>query len=140
MRDYIVLGVIRELFFDPKQGQRVETALKIFKRYEKDQKDDEHGSLGAVCVERIVTVKKVMEFMRMIDYVGRGISFRKESSFFTATATHTVLHMLREVHEEDVAKFVRAVVGINIQKSAYIMRHDEAWAFYIAFDGAKAQG
>jgi hypothetical protein len=109
-----VLNVIRELFFDPDKGERVEAALRIFKEEAKEQHAAVEKGNGPVCVERKITVKKVMAFNLTIDYISCGLSFRQASNILTHTASRTGLHMLRGVREEEeVARFVRAVVGIK---------------------------
>lgn len=114
IRENIVLGVIRDYFFDHGQCQSVNTTLNIFKRDEKLQKDDEHESLGDVNIERIVTAKKGREFMLTVDSVGCGIYIRQSSSLLAAIATRTGLHKLQRVRDEDVPKFEQAVVGFNL--------------------------
>jgi hypothetical protein len=65
--------------------------------------------------------------------------FRQASNILTHTATRTGLHKLRGVCE-DVASFVRAVVGINLDTIASLLRSNEAWSFAIAFDFATVEG
>lgn len=78
--------------------------------------------------------------MLTIYYIGCGIYFRQASYILNATAIHTCLHKVRGARKNDVAKFVQAVLGINLQDIAYLLNHDEAWEFYIDFDGETAQG
>jgi hypothetical protein len=69
VREKIVLNVIRELFFDPDKGERVEAALSIFKEDAKEQPAAVEKENSPVCVERKITVKKVMVFNLTIDYL-----------------------------------------------------------------------
>jgi hypothetical protein len=89
--------------------------------------------------ERKIVVHKVMAFKLTTDYVACGLSFRQASNILTHTATRTGLHKLQGVRE-DVSRFVRAVVGINLDKIQSLLRSNEAWAFAIAFDGATVEG
>jgi hypothetical protein len=57
IRDNIVLGVIRELFFDPEKGERVESALKIFTDDVESRNARDKECDGPVCVERKIVVK-----------------------------------------------------------------------------------
>jgi hypothetical protein len=139
-QENIVLGVIRELFFHPEKGERVESALKIFHDDAEGRNAGDRERDGPVCVERKIVVKKVMAFKLTIDYVACGLSFRQASNILTHTARRTGLHKLRGVREEDVARFVRAIVGINLDKIASFLRRNEPVAFTIAFEGATVEG
>jgi hypothetical protein len=44
------------------------------------------------------------------------------------------------LREQGVCRFVRAVVGIALQKMSDLVRSNECWSFSIAFDGAAVQG
>jgi hypothetical protein len=92
--------------------------------------------LGTICVERKRTVKQIMAFKLSIDYVARGLSFRHAANILTHTAMRTGLHMYRGVRKEDVARFVRAIVGINLDKISSLLRSNEAWAL----NGATVEG
>jgi hypothetical protein len=81
-----------------------------------------------------------MAFNLTIDYISCGLYFRQASNILTYTASRTGLHMLRGVREDDVARFVRAVVGINMDKISSLQRSNEAWAFAIVLDGATVEG
>jgi hypothetical protein len=108
--------------------------LKIFKDDAEGRNAGDDEGDCPVCVEWKTVVKWVMAFKLTIDYVACGLSFRQASNILTHTATRTGLHKLRSVREQDVAAFVLAVVGINLDKIASLLRRNEAWAFAIAFD------
>jgi hypothetical protein len=126
----IVNEVTRELLFDHSEKEKVETALSIFK------KDDEEGG----DMELKVTTKRVMAFFLIIDYVGAGLSFRQAATVLSSTAERTGLHKLRGTREADVARFVRAAVGINLQIISDLLTRKDCWAYSLAFDGATVQG
>jgi hypothetical protein len=44
------------------------------------------------------------------------------------------------MRETDVCRFVRAVVGVNLQKISELICSEECWAYANAFDGATVQG
>jgi hypothetical protein len=121
VRENIVLGVIRELFLDPDDGKWPENALNIFKENVEDRPAGVEEGNGPVCVERKITVKKIMAFKLTIDYVAWGHSFRQASNILSHTATRIGLHILRGVREEDVARFVKAIVGINLDKISTLL-------------------
>jgi hypothetical protein len=75
IRKNIVHEVIRELLFDHSQNEKVETALSIFK------KDDEEGG----DMELKVTIKRVMAFFLIMDYVGAGLSFWQAATVLSST-------------------------------------------------------
>jgi hypothetical protein len=105
IRKYIVEKVIRELFLDPSQDGRVETAMSVFKK-----DDDKSGNM-----EHKVTVRKEVAFVLAIDYIRAGLSFRQAMTVLSSPAQRTGFHTLRVIHEADVARFVHAVIGINLQ-------------------------
>jgi hypothetical protein len=129
VRENIVLNVIRELFFDPDKGERVEAALSIFKKDAKERPAAVEGGNGPVFVERKISINKVMAFSLTIYYISCGLSFGQAYNILTHSASRTGLHMLRGVREEDVARLVRAVVGINLDNIPSFLRSNEAWAF-----------
>jgi hypothetical protein len=136
MRRRIVNPVIGDLLFDPTEfEEKVEAALSIF---EEDRAREarvgrsEHSELK-------VTVIKVLAFSLVIDYVGAGLSFRQASHTLSSTADHIGLDKLKVVWENEVVKFVRAVVGVNLNALVDLLDSREGWAFSLAFEGAKIQ-
>jgi hypothetical protein len=106
----IVSEISSELLFDPAySGEKLEAALGVFKG----------DSGGAASGELKVTVRKVISFCLVIDYVGSGLSFRQACYVLRATAERTVLHKLKGVIEQEVCHNVRVVVGINLQKTSF---------------------
>jgi hypothetical protein len=87
-------------------------------------------------MELKVTVKRVMAFFLIIEYVGAGLSFRQAATFLSSTAQRTGLHKLRGIREADVARFVRAAVEINLQIISDLLIRKECWAYSLAFYGA----
>jgi hypothetical protein len=127
----IVVKVLGEMLFDPlESSENVESALSIFKT-------DNDGASGER--ERKVTIKKVMAFALVVDYVGAGLSFRQACACLKATSDRTGLKKISGLREQDVCMLVRAVVGINLQKMSDLLRSKNCWSFSIAFDGATVQ-
>jgi hypothetical protein len=54
-------------------------------------------------------------------------------------AERTGLVKLKGVRENEVVKFVRAVVGINLYALSDLLNNRECWAFSLAFGGATVQ-
>jgi hypothetical protein len=128
----IVMKVLGEMMFDPLEAnEKVESALSIFVA-------DYDGPRGDG--ERKVTIKKVLAFSLVIDYVGAGLSFRQACACLKATSERTDMKILAGIREQDICQYVRAVVGINLQKMSDLVRNKECWSFSIAFDGATVQG
>jgi hypothetical protein len=84
--------------------------------------------------------KTVMAFELVVDYVGAGLSFCQACACLKAMSERTGLKMISGLHEQDVCRFVWAVVGIPLQKMSDLVRSNECWSFSIAFDGATVQG
>jgi hypothetical protein len=128
----IVVKVLGEMLFDPlESSEKFESALSIFKT-------DYDGASGER--ERMVTNKKVMAFALVFYYVGAGLSFRQACACLKATSDRTGLKKLSGLREQDLCMFVRAAVGINLQKMSDLLRRTNCWSFSIAFDGATVQG
>jgi hypothetical protein len=64
--------------------------------------------------ERKLVMKKVMAFELVVDYVGAGLSCSKACACFKATRERTGLKRISGLREQDVCRFVRAVVGITL--------------------------
>jgi hypothetical protein len=106
LRRNIVNRVIGDLLFDQTESdEEIEVALSIF---EEDGAGEarvgrsEHSELK-------VTVRKVLAFSLVIDYVGAGLSFRQENQLHRGP--HRLVK-LKGIPENEVVKFVRAVVGM----------------------------
>jgi hypothetical protein len=137
VRRNIVNRVIGDLLFDPiESDEKVEAALNIFK----DDAVGEARGASAGQSELKVTVRKVLAFSLVIDYVGAGLSFRQSSHVLSSAAERTGLVKLKGVRENEVVKFVRAVVGVNLHALSDLLNNRECWAFSLAFDGATVQG
>jgi hypothetical protein len=87
-----------------------------------------------------LTVSKVPAFSLVIDYIGAGILFQQASHILSSTADRTGLAKLKGVRENEVAKFVRTVVGVNLHALSDLLNNRECWAFSLALDGATVQG
>jgi hypothetical protein len=132
-----VSSMIDDLLFDPTESdENVEAAVTIFK-------EDGAGEAQGASFEQSdmkVTVRKVLAFSLFIDSVGAGLSFRHVSHILSSTADRTGLVKLKGTQENDVVKFVRAVVGVNLLALADLLNNRECWALSLAFDGATVQG
>jgi hypothetical protein len=132
----IVNRDIGDLLFDPTESdEKVEAALSIV---EEDGAGEarigrsEHSELK-------MTVRKVLAFSLVFDYVGAGLSFRQASQKLSSTA-RTGLVKLKGMRENEVVTFVRAVVGVNLHALAHLLNNRECWAFSLALDGDTIQG
>jgi hypothetical protein len=91
---------------------------------------------GAYCA----TVKKTLAFELTTSHVAAGLSSRQARHVLLSTKDKTGLQKLFGVRQDDVAKFVRIVVAVNLQRLADKIRSIKCWAVSIAFDGATTQG
>jgi hypothetical protein len=82
----------------------------------------------------------VLAFSLDIDYIGTGILFQQASHILNSSADRTGLAKLKGFRENEVEKFVRTVVGVNLHALSDLLNNRECWAFYLAFDGATVQG
>jgi hypothetical protein len=129
---YIVTKVLGDMLFDPLQSDEIMgSTLSIFVT-------DYDGPRGDREVK--VTIKKVMAFALVVDFVGAGLSFRQACACLKATSERAGPKKISGLREQDVCRFVRAVVGITLQKISDLLCSKECWSFFIAFDGATAQG
>jgi hypothetical protein len=137
VRRNIVNRVVGDLLFDPNESdENVEAALNICKE---DGVGEARGA-SSEHYELKVTVTKVLAFSLVIDYIGAGLSFRQASHILSSTADLTGMARLKGVQENEVAKFVRTVVGVNLRALSDLLNNRECWAFSLAFHGAKVQG
>jgi hypothetical protein len=72
-----------------------------------------------------VALRKVLAFSLVIDYVGAGLSFRQASHILCSTADRTGLGKLKGMRENEVVKFVRAVVGMNLHALVDLLNNRE---------------
>jgi hypothetical protein len=72
-----------------------------------------------------VTIRKVLAFSLFIDYIGAGLSFRQATHIFSSTADRTGLAELKGVRENEVVKFVRIVVGVNLHALSDLLNNRE---------------
>jgi hypothetical protein len=88
VRRNIVNRMIGDLLFDPTEPEEtVEVALNIFR----DDAMGEAWGASAGQSELKVTVRKVLAFSLVIDYVGADLSFRQSSHVLSSTAERTGL-------------------------------------------------
>jgi hypothetical protein len=129
--------VVGDLLFDPTESdEKVEAALSMFK-------EDGVGEARGVSSEHSelkVTVRKVPAFSIVIDYIGAGLSFRQASHILSSTADRTELAEMKGVRENEMVKFVRIVVGVNLHAMSDLLHNRECWVFSLAFHGATVQG
>jgi hypothetical protein len=91
VNENIVSNLIGGILFDPMESdEMVENALSIFERA-----DD--GMRSECSVERKVTIKKVVAFRLVVEYVEAGLSFRQPCNVLRATTTETNLGRLRGI-------------------------------------------
>jgi hypothetical protein len=69
-----------------------------------------------------------------------GSHSAQAATVLSSTAQHKGIHKLRGTREADVARFVRAAVGINLQIISDLLTRKDCWAFSLAFDGSTVQG
>jgi hypothetical protein len=144
VRRKIVNRVIGNLLFDSTESdEKVDGALNIL----------EEDGAGEARVGRFqrselnVTMRKVLAFSLVIEYVGAGQSFRQASDISSSTTDRTRLDKLRGMRENEVVKFVnlttsfsRAVVGVNLRAVEDLLKNRECWAFSLAYGGVTIQG
>jgi hypothetical protein len=68
------------------------------------------------------------------------LSFRQACKLLQDTHQRTGLSKLSGVRESDVAKYIRAIAAINLQKISSLLQSKECWVFSIAFDDTTKHG
>jgi hypothetical protein len=130
----IVTNIIDELLFDPATtDERIDAAMSIFKQNEGDEGENQAGAFQ-------VTIGKTMAFELITSYVAAGLSFRQACKVMQETHQRTGISKLSGVRERDVAKYIRAIAAINLQKMSSLLQSNECLAFSIAFDGTTKHG
>jgi hypothetical protein len=129
----IVEDIIAGLLLDVDDiDHSTDKTLSIFKRVD----GEDAPADGAYQI----VIKKKNAFSLIIRYVSAGLSFRQAQTVLQQTCNTTGLRNLAGVSEQNVREYVRAAVGINLQKISDILRGKRCWAFSIAFDGATRRG
>jgi hypothetical protein len=130
----IVTNIIGELLFDPATTEeRHDAAMSIFKQNDGDGEENQAEAFQ-------VTIGKTMAFELISSYVAAGLSFRQACKVLQDTHQRTGISKLSGVRESDVAKYIRAIATINLQKISSLLQSKECWVFSIAFDDTTKHG
>jgi hypothetical protein len=112
----IVTNIIGELLFDPATtDERHDAAMGIF---EQPEEDIEASGIGAFRV----TIGRTLAFELITSYVAASLSFRQACNELRETHQRTGLNKLSGVRESDVAKYIRAIVAVNLQKMSSLLQ------------------
>lgn len=131
--------IIGDLFFHPRTcEEKIEAALSIFKEENNAQGTPSSSRVflsGYGQIELKVTVRKALAFSLVVDRVATGVPFGQASQILRSIADRTGLLKLKVVRENEVIKFVRAVVGAKLHALVDLLSESERWAYPLAFAG-----
>jgi hypothetical protein len=104
--------------------------------FEQPEEDSVASRIGAFRV----TIGRTLAFELITSYVAAGSSFQQASNVLRETHQRTRLNKLSGVRESDVAKYIRAIVAVNLHKMSSLLQSKECLEFSIAFEGATKHG
>lgn len=87
-----------------------------------------------------VPIENVMRYELDMDFVSCGISLRQVASDIQYAKDHTKTDKLTDMNEIIVGQYVRALVGVVLQKIADILDDALVWAMSLDGDGSTHRG
>jgi len=107
-------------------------AMSLFKAND-DVDDDESRAYK-------VEIKNVKPFQLAIQFVSAGMSFKQVAIAIGHVQRTLSSAKLIGINDHIIGQYIRVLVVVTLQKIAFLLQHEDVWAFSLSFDGSKHRG